>query len=80
MSKLIQVPIEKIQEGVTEAEAKKIKPSCPDFYQLAIFQYWNTWGIRGDNTPEYAKYLGYLLFKDLYPGLEGKSYESYFNP
>ncbi|RSM06734.1 hypothetical protein CEP52_005571 [Fusarium oligoseptatum] len=71
------IPVEKIQEGVAEAEAKDIEPGRPDFFRLAIFQYWNTWGIRGDNTPEYARYLGYLIAKDLYPGLEGKPYKKY---
>lgn len=71
------MPVEKIQEGVAEAAAKNIEPGTPDFYKLAIFQYWNTWGLRGDNTPEYARYLGYLVAKDLYPDLKGKSYERY---
>jgi len=26
--------------------------------------------IRGDNTPEYAKYLGYLDARELYPDLK----------
>jgi hypothetical protein len=32
-----------------------------------IAQYVHSWGIRGDNTPEYAKYLGYVTRKELYP-------------
>lgn len=34
-------------------------------------------GIRGDNTPEYARYLGYLDGKELYPDFEGISLEAY---
>jgi hypothetical protein len=45
--------------------------------QLGFMQYQYSWGIRGDNTPENAKYLGYLLGKDLYPDMEFTSYESY---
>ena len=36
-----------------------------------------SWGVRGDNTPENAQYLGYLLVDDLYPGVKGRSLESY---
>ncbi|CAK7200236.1 hypothetical protein SEUCBS139899_002927 [Sporothrix eucalyptigena] len=68
---------EDIAGGVAKAEATKLVVGTPEFYQLAIFQYWNTWGVRGDNQPEYAKYLGYLLAKDLYPDLQGKPYLQY---
>ncbi|KAI5359288.1 Putative NmrA-like domain, NAD(P)-binding domain superfamily [Septoria linicola] len=40
-------------------------------------QYMHSWGVRGDNTPEYAKYLGDLTSKDLYPDLQFTSFESY---
>lgn len=36
-----------------------------------------SWGIRGDNTPEYAKYLGYLTSKELYPDFQPTSFEDY---
>ncbi|KAJ3496797.1 hypothetical protein NLG97_g2393 [Lecanicillium saksenae] len=32
--------------------------------------------LRGDNTPESAKKLGYLLFKELYPGFTFRNFES----
>ncbi|KAK4556530.1 hypothetical protein LTR86_006101 [Recurvomyces mirabilis] len=40
-------------------------------------QYHISWGIRGDNTPENAKYLGYLTSKELYPDLKFKGFEQY---
>ncbi|KAM0327216.1 hypothetical protein ACHAQA_006350 [Verticillium albo-atrum] len=40
-------------------------------------QYRRSWGIRGDNTPENAKYLGYLLAKELYPDVEFTSFDDY---
>lgn len=40
-------------------------------------QYARSWGIRGDNTPEHARYLGYLISKDLYPDMEFTTFESY---
>ncbi|KAL3481821.1 hypothetical protein BJX99DRAFT_131302 [Aspergillus californicus] len=37
------------------------------FIPRYLAEYQLSWGIRGDNTPEYAKYLGYVSSKDLYP-------------
>ncbi|KAH6996054.1 hypothetical protein BKA56DRAFT_570492 [Ilyonectria sp. MPI-CAGE-AT-0026] len=71
------VPVEDILAGAAEAAASDVTPDSPAFYKLAQFQYWHTWGIRGDNTPEYARYLGYLNAKELYPDLEGKTLEAY---
>ncbi|KAL7764013.1 hypothetical protein ACKLNR_005158 [Fusarium oxysporum f. sp. zingiberi] len=42
-----------------------------------IYEYWMSWGVRGDNTPENAVYLGYVLAKDLYPSLQGRSLEEF---
>lgn len=39
--------------------------------------YMISWGIRGDNTPEYAKYLGYLDTKELYPDMKFTAFEEY---
>jgi hypothetical protein len=43
----------------------------------AIYQYWKSWGIRGENSDEYAAYLGYLSGKELYPDLKVTSFEEY---
>lgn len=40
-------------------------------------QYCLSVGIRGENTPEYAQYLGYLDGKELYPGVKFTAYEDY---
>lgn len=34
---------------------------------FTVSQLFRSWGMRGENTPEYAVYLGYLSDKDLYP-------------
>lgn len=42
-------------------------------------QYHISWCIRGDNTPQYAEYLGYLDFWKLYPQLpKGKGLEEFY--
>ncbi|KAL6904060.1 hypothetical protein GGI43DRAFT_432698 [Trichoderma evansii] len=45
---------------------------------LYWMQYFYSFGIRGDNTPENANYLGYINSKDLYPELSMISYRDFF--
>lgn len=72
-----QVPAEAIEASIAEIEATKPSPDSPEFITLAQYQYWYSCGVRGDNTPENARYLGYLLAKDLYPDLKGNSLATY---
>lgn len=52
------------------AKAKQALVSNPDDIptklKLIGTQYEYSHGVRGDNTPEYAKFLGYVTSKDLY--------------
>lgn len=42
-------------------------------------QYRISWCVRGDNTPEYADYLGYLDFWQLFPEFpRGKRLEEFY--
>lgn len=68
---------DEVMAGVTRARAADMTPGTPAFYNLSKAQYWHSWGVRGDNTPEYALYLGYLNAKDLYPDLKGISLRTY---
>ncbi|KAH7010472.1 hypothetical protein EDB80DRAFT_611341 [Ilyonectria destructans] len=43
----------------------------------ANYEYCNSWGVRGDNSPDHARYLGYLIAEDLYPGFKGRSLETF---
>lgn len=49
----------------------------PEYWQLVMQQYYLSWGVRGDNTPEYAKYLGYLDARELYPDFKPITMEEY---
>jgi hypothetical protein len=42
-----------------------------------VSQLFWSWGIRGENTPEYAEYLGYLNGKDLYTDFKFTKFEDY---
>ncbi|KAH6855724.1 hypothetical protein B0I37DRAFT_350875 [Chaetomium sp. MPI-CAGE-AT-0009] len=65
-----------IQALIADAEAEQDGPPSPNF-KLVTYQYRNSWGIRGDNTPEHAEYLGYLNANELFPDLKVKSFEAY---
>jgi hypothetical protein len=45
-----------------------------DYFQ---YTYQKSYDIMGENTPEYARYLGYLIGKDLYPDFKGVPFESF---
>jgi hypothetical protein len=45
--------------------------------QKVIAQYYLSTFIRGENTPEFARYLGYLDGKQLYPDVKFNTFESY---
>ena len=71
----IEVYQKRIEDG-----KEKLKDNPTDFalgLQVISSQYLISWGIRGDNTPEYAKYLGYLTSKELYPDMEYIKFEDY---
>ncbi|KAL2694915.1 hypothetical protein Neosp_001504 [[Neocosmospora] mangrovei] len=71
------MPEDEIKAKAAAAQQSNTIPGSLENVSESQFQYWNTWGLRGDNTPEFAKYLGYLLAKDLYPDLEGRTLEAY---
>ncbi|UPK91680.1 hypothetical protein LCI18_002615 [Fusarium solani-melongenae] len=71
------VPAEEIEARVREWEEKNPAPDSVEFITLSQMQYWYSCCVRGDNTPENAQYLGYLLAKDLYPEFVGTTLESY---
>lgn len=68
-----------LQAMVSAANAKLAKdPTSIDAYIQKIgAQYQISWGIRGDNTPEYAKYLGYVTSRELYPEFEHVKFEAF---
>lgn len=57
------------------AENNYTDPATLHFQLLA--EYKLSWGVRGDNNPDYAKYLGYLISKELYPDFEPISFSDY---
>ena len=65
----------RINEGFT-----KLKDNPTDYVagvQLVGSQYQRSWGVKGENTSEYAKYLGYVTSKELYPDLTFTKFEDY---
>ncbi|KAH8893547.1 NAD(P)-binding protein [Thozetella sp. PMI_491] len=70
-----QLPEERIHDIIRQAE-KSNDPKA--IHQLWSMQYLHSFGIRGDNTPSYAEYLGYIDATKLYPDVERTSLESFF--
>jgi hypothetical protein len=73
------VSAEEYEQQITEADSK-LKDKPEDFMaraQKVLAQYSLSVGIRGENNPEYAKYLGYLDGKKLYPDIKFITFESY---
>ncbi|KAI1642376.1 isoflavone reductase family protein [Daldinia loculata] len=66
---------DEVHEAIASARsALEKKPGDPNAkFSLMLNQYIDSWGLRGDNTPEIASYLGYLDFKELYPDVKGKT-------
>lgn len=70
---------EKYQQRIDEAsEILQAKPDDINARgQVVLSQYALSVGIRGENTPDFAKYLGYLDGKELYPDVEFTPFETY---
>lgn len=43
---------------------------------MRLLQYHHSMYVRKDNTPENAKYLGYLDTRELYPDFKTRSFEN----
>jgi hypothetical protein len=48
------------------------------YIALSMDEYNNSTYLRGDNTPEIAKYLGYLDATELYPDFKPIKFEEFF--
>ncbi|KAK3114883.1 hypothetical protein LTR53_006341 [Teratosphaeriaceae sp. CCFEE 6253] len=70
---------ETLRQRIANAEAKMANGTTDYLTAMTIVtsQYLMSWGIRGDNTPENAKYLGYVTSKELYPDMHFTKFENY---
>ncbi|KAH6975186.1 hypothetical protein BKA56DRAFT_618703 [Ilyonectria sp. MPI-CAGE-AT-0026] len=66
-----------IKAGVDRAEADTPPAESFNYFEVVKYQYFNSLGLRGDNTPEYARYLGYLDATELYPNMKVTTPEAY---
>lgn len=70
---------EEYEQQIAEADAK-LQENPGDAVargRKVLAQYALSVGIRGENTPEFAKYLGYLDGKKLYPNVKFTPFETY---
>lgn len=67
-----------MQEIKSAQQALQANPNdIKSFFALNMCQYFLSWGIRGDNSPRIACYLGYLDCKELYPDMTFTPFEEY---
>lgn len=80
LSKEIKEIIEACGKRLDESHESVMHPSnIMDIANFNMGQYRISWCIRGDNTPEYADYLGYLDFWKLFPDFpRGRSLEAFY--
>jgi hypothetical protein len=78
---LSQVADETIYARVSEfrLSAKKDPTDPIKLHLQMLAEHRLSWGLRGDNNPDYAKYLGYLTSKELYPDFEPIAFSAYLN-
>ncbi|KAK1656699.1 hypothetical protein BDP55DRAFT_568815 [Colletotrichum godetiae] len=62
---------------IAKIEATHPSPDSLEFVTLTQYQYWYSCDVRGDNTPEYAAYLGYLTTHELYPDIQPRQFKAY---
>ncbi|KAI1775535.1 isoflavone reductase family protein [Hypoxylon cercidicola] len=79
-SKRNYLPAHEIQNALVSSRSalEKNPTDSSATVALVLNEYLDSWGLRGDNTPEYAAYLGYLDMKELYPGISGKTTREVF--
>lgn len=71
--------LEQIEKEINDGY-ERMKENPGDFMvglQVVGGQYRRSWGIKGENTPEYAKYLGYVTSKELYPDMKFTKLDEY---
>lgn len=54
-----------------------METGTPALFAAMGSEYMYSWGVRGDNNPASAGYLGYLDAKKLYPEVKCKSFKEF---
>ncbi|KAF3803286.1 hypothetical protein GCG54_00013395 [Colletotrichum gloeosporioides] len=54
-----------------------IKENAFDHRMKIFYEYWYSMGVRGDNTPEYAEFLGYIDGTKLYSEFKPIAFETF---
>lgn len=68
---------QEVLEQQTEAAEAAVTSSSELDGTLILAQYRRSWHLRGDNTPEVARYLGFVNAWDLFPDFEPLGLEAF---
>ncbi|KAJ0309355.1 hypothetical protein Brms1b_009144 [Colletotrichum noveboracense] len=69
---------EAMEAAVTESlTAGALMENAFDHRMKIFYEYWYSMGVRGDNTPQYAEFLGYIDGTKLYPDFKPTTFEAF---
>ncbi|KAK7451495.1 hypothetical protein CaCOL14_009455 [Colletotrichum acutatum] len=73
------MPAYAIENAITTESltADAIEKSAFDNKMKIFYEYWYSMGVRGDNTLEYAEFLGYIDGTELYPDFQPITFEAF---
>lgn len=74
-----KVADETIRDRVAQCRllAEKDPTDSATLHSQLLAEHRLSWGVRGDNNPDYARYLGYISSKELYPDFEPVDFRGY---
>ena len=74
-----QVTDETIRDRVAQCRllAEEDPTDSATLHSQLLAEHRLSWGVRGDNNPDYARYLGYISSKELYPDFEPTDFRSF---
>ncbi|KAI3557898.1 isoflavone reductase [Colletotrichum abscissum] len=75
----INMPAEAMENAIAAESltADAIEKSAFDNRMKIFYEYWYSMGVRGDNTLEYAEFLGYVDGTKLYPDFQPITFEAF---
>ncbi|KAI3546335.1 isoflavone reductase [Colletotrichum filicis] len=73
------MPAEAMENAIAAESltADAIEKSAFDNRMKILYEYWYSMGVRGDNTLEYAEFLGYVDGTKLYPDFQPITFEAF---
>jgi hypothetical protein len=74
-----QIPVKQLEASIAERKAKRAAEPNVAMHRMMLYtlEYSYSKYVRGDNTPEFAKSLGYLDANELYPDFKPITFKDF---